>query len=101
MKTDDVIRLYIDRKAKPIVDTALTDTRVVLISGPRQAGKTTLARQFSDADRPYLTLDDAGTLSAARADPIGFIRGIDRAVIDEIQRAPEPDARHQGKCGSG
>ncbi len=89
MKTDGVTRLYIDRKAKPIVDAALADTRVVLISGPRQAGKTTLARQFSDADRPYLTLDDAGTLSAARADPTGFIRGIDKAVIDEIQRAPE------------
>ncbi|UJW77746.1 ATP-binding protein [Rhizobium sp. SL42] len=79
----------VDRKALPLVEAALADTRVVLISGPRQAGKTTLARMFSDKDRPYITLDDAGTLNAAKADPIGFIRGIKRAVIDEVQRAPD------------
>jgi predicted AAA+ superfamily ATPase len=82
-------KLLIDRKALPLVATALADTRVVLISGPRQAGKTTLARMFSDRDRPYITLDDAGTLNAAKADPTGFIRGINRAVIDEVQRAPD------------
>lgn len=82
-------RAFIDRKVRPLVETALADTRVVLITGPRQAGKSTLARQFSGADRPYITLDDAGALSAARADPVGFIRGIERAVIDEVQRAPE------------
>ena len=80
---------FIPRLAAPLVETALADTRVVLISGPRQAGKTTLARQFVDADRPYLTLDDPGTLGAARADPAGFVRGLARAVIDEVQRAPE------------
>lgn len=80
---------YVHRKARPIVETALGDTRVVLISGPRQAGKTTLARQFADDTRPYMTLDDAGTLSAARSDPGGFVRGIKRAVIDEVQRAPD------------
>ncbi|MGN8021195.1 ATP-binding protein [Phyllobacterium sp. 22229] len=79
----------IERRVGPHVETALSDTRVVLIAGPRQAGKTTLARQFARADRPYLTLDDAATLQAARADPVGFIRGLKRAVIDEVQRAPE------------
>lgn len=79
----------IHRNIRPLVETALTDTRVVLIVGPRQAGKTTLARQFSGVDRPYITLDDVGALSAARADPVGFVRGIERAVIDEVQRAPE------------
>jgi len=82
-------RRIIDRKIRPLVEAALQDTRAVLIIGPRQAGKTTLARQFSGGDRSYITLDDAGALSAARADPVGFVRGIDRAVIDEIQRAPE------------
>jgi uncharacterized protein len=80
---------FIDRKVRPLVETALADTRVVLIVGPRQAGKTTLAKQLAGADRPYITLDDAGALSAARADPVGFVRGIERAVIDEVQRAPE------------
>lgn len=79
----------IDRKTRPMVETALADTRVVLIAGPRQSGKTTLARQFSGPERPYITLDDAGALNAAKTDPVGFIRGISRAVIDEVQRAPE------------
>jgi uncharacterized protein len=82
-------RHIIHRNIRPLVETALTDTRVVLIVGPRQAGKTTLARQFSGVDRPYITLDDTGALSAARVDPVGFVRGIERAVIDEVQRAPE------------
>lgn len=79
----------VDRRVRPLVEAALVDTRVVLIVGPRQAGKTTLARQFAQDDRPYITLDDAGALSAARSDPVGFVRGLQRAVIDEVQRAPE------------
>ncbi|MFP5383329.1 MAG: ATP-binding protein [Gammaproteobacteria bacterium] len=71
------------------LDEAMTDTPVVLIAGPRQAGKTTLARTFVDADRPYLTLDDQDILAAARRDPVGLIRLQDRVVIDEIQRVPE------------
>jgi predicted AAA+ superfamily ATPase len=68
---------------------ALSDTRTVLIAGPRQAGKTTLARQFARDGVPYFTLDDATTLAAARQDATAFVRGLDRAVIDEVQRAPE------------
>jgi len=68
---------------------ALDDTRVVLLAGPRQAGKTTLARSLAEANRTYLTLDDATTLAAAKADPTGLVRGLDQAIIDEVQRAPE------------
>lgn len=71
------------------VREALGDTRVVLLAGPRQAGKTTLARGVAARGMVFLTLDDATTLAAARADPVGFIRGLDRAVVDEVQRAPE------------
>ena len=71
------------------VNEALTDTRVVLVSGPRQSGKTTLARQIASRKIPFLNLDDKTTLDAASADPVGFVRGLDRAVIDEIQRAPD------------
>ena len=67
---------------------ALTDTRVVLLCGPRQSGKTTLARRIAGDAMPYHTLDDATALNAASDDPVGFVRGLDRAVIDEIQRAP-------------
>lgn len=71
------------------VREALTDTRVVLISGPRQSGKTTLAEKLAAGDMPFLTLDDQTTLDTARSDPVGFVRGLDRAVIDEVQRAPQ------------
>lgn len=77
--------------ARPIEERIrrdLRDTRVVLLAGPRQAGKTTLAKKLAGRDMKFLTLDDPTTLSAAQADPAGFIRGLDRAVIDEVQRVP-------------
>ncbi|MCW2312223.1 ATP-binding protein [Rhodoferax antarcticus] len=79
----------IARHALSRITTALQDTRVVLVVGPRQAGKTTLARLYANSERPYLTLDDPATLAAARADPAGFMRGLKSAVIDEVQRAPD------------
>src|SRR3989338_5085475 len=71
---------------------ALADTPVVLLNGPRQAGKSTLAQEVASHKHParYLTLDDATTLAAARSDPQGFLAGFEGSVvIDEIQRAPE------------
>lgn len=68
---------------------ALTDTRVVLLVGPRQSGKTTLAQKLAGEGMTFLTLDNATTLDAARTDPVGFVRGLDHAIIDEIQRAPD------------
>ena len=73
----------------PCIDEALLDTPVVLLAGPRQAGKTTLVRQYAKQGLHYLTLDDELTLLSAREDPVGMIRDLDRAVIDEIQRAPQ------------
>ena len=70
------------------VREALADTRVVMLCGPRQAGKTTLVRRIAGDDIPFYTLDDEITLDAASNDPIGFVRSLDRAVIDEIQRVP-------------
>ena len=67
----------------------LSDTRVVLLAGPRQAGKTTLAKKVAEEHATFLTLDDRTVLSAAKDDPVGFVRGLDRATIEEIQRAPE------------
>ena len=79
----------ITRHVQGKIAIALQDTRVVLVVGPRQAGKTTLARLYASPDRPYLTLDDPATLAAARSDPTGFVRGLKQAVIDEVQRAPD------------
>ena len=77
------------RRIEQRLAEALLDTPVVLLAGPRQAGKTTLVRQVAAKGLRYLTLDDDLTLLAARADPVGLIRSLDRAVIDEIQRAPQ------------
>ncbi len=69
---------------------ALADTPVVLIHGPRQCGKTTLARMVGDqAGYAYFTFDDKVVLKAAEADPVGFVADLpDRVILDEIQRAP-------------
>ncbi len=67
----------------------MTDTPAVLVVGPRRAGKTTLVRTMQADGRAYLTLDDQTVLDAALADPVGFVRGLDRAIIDEVQRAPD------------
>lgn len=80
---------FVARRAERAVVTALEDTRVVLVEGPRQAGKTTLVRKFVNNQRPFLSLDDPVILANAKSDPVGFIRNLDGAVIDEIQRAPE------------
>ena len=77
------------RWIEPRIDEALLDTPMVLLAGPRQAGKTTLVRQFVERGLHYLTLDDELTLLSAREDPVGMIRNLDRAVIDEIQRVPQ------------
>ena len=71
------------------ITEALSDTPVVLLAGPRQAGKTTLVRQLATPEMRYLTLDDELTLLSAKDDPVGMIRSLDRAIIDEVQRAPE------------
>lgn len=76
------------RHLLPRLTEALSDTPVVLLNGPRQAGKTTLAKQLAGAHRRYLTLDDANLLLSAREDPAGLVRNLDSAVIDEVQRAP-------------
>ena len=71
------------------IHDSLADTRVVMICGPRQSGKTTLAQHVAGTEIPFETFDDATTLAAASTDPIGFVRSFDRVVIDEVQRVPD------------
>jgi predicted AAA+ superfamily ATPase len=79
-----------DRHMTPALEAALADTPVVLVIGPRQAGKTTLCRLVADRrGARLLSLDDAATLAAASGDSAGFIAALDGpVVIDEIQKAP-------------
>jgi len=69
---------------------ALSTRRVILLSGPRQCGKTTLATSFAEAPNIYRTLDNATLLNAAKLDPHGFVSHENELmIIDEIQRCPE------------
>ena len=80
---------YVPRHAEARIRVALADTRIVAIVGPRQSGKTTLARRIAhDHGRPFITLDDEQHRRFAEDDPIGFTRSNPTAVIDEIQRVP-------------
>lgn len=80
---------FVTRHAEQRIRTALADTRIVALVGPRQAGKTTLARRLADDDqRTYISLDNTQSREFASEDPIGFLRGLKYAVIDEIQRVP-------------
>ena len=81
--------VFFTRLIESRIAEAMSDTPVVLLAGPRQAGKTTLVRQIAGGTLRYLTMDDELTRLSAREDPVGMIRSLDRAVIDEIQRAPE------------
>ena len=72
---------------EPLV-RALKQFRVVAVVGARQVGKSTIVRTLPD--RHYVTLDDLGALSAAAADPHGFVERLPiPATIDEVQRVPE------------
>ena len=108
--------VFYPRYVEPRLIEALDDSPVVLIHGPRQCGKTTLA-QYACApvllgfgnkvftvdgraivvdvrsqrrDYAYVSLDDAVARDSARADPAGFVADLpERVILDEIQRAPE------------
>lgn len=61
----------------------------VVVTGPRQSGKTTLLRQLFGSTHQYINLENPDVQSRAVADPIGFLDGIKLPVIlDEIQYAP-------------
>jgi predicted AAA+ superfamily ATPase len=63
---------------------------VVILSGARQTGKTTLAGSPEiGADREYRTMDEFSTLEVARRDPAALVAGAERMTLDEIQRAPQ------------
>ena len=77
------------RGARRLILEALEDTRVVLLQGGRQTGKSTLARQIAANEYPaqIVDFDQRAAREAALRDPAGFIAGLDRPVlIDEIQR---------------
>ena len=82
---------HLPRLAANHLSDALADTPVVIVHGPRQCGKTTLAMQVGKRlGFDYISLDDDAARRAAQDDPAGFVARLpNRAIIDEVQRAPE------------
>jgi predicted AAA+ superfamily ATPase len=78
------------RHLRQCLQEALHDSPVVLIHGPRQCGKTTLAKVVGEEDGyDYITFDDEVQRAAAQADPIGFVADLPvRVILDEVQRVP-------------
>lgn len=82
----------IERSLTPDIEDSLRHFPVVLITGARQVGKSTLAQELAKSrwKAAYVTLDNRVALDAALRDPDGFIGGTPTpVVIDEIQRAPD------------
>jgi len=80
----------IERTLKQVIIRASASFPVVLVTGPRQVGKTTLLACCSEQDRGYISLDDPEQRQLARTDPaLFFQRNRPPLTIDEIQYAPE------------
>jgi uncharacterized protein len=82
---------YLPRRASALVAEALSDTRVVIINGARQTGKSTLAERCLN-EQPNVVkryLDDPRTRASATADPVAFLDHPGTMLVDEVQRVPE------------
>ena len=81
---------YIKRDIEEKILALSREYACILITGPRQVGKTTVLRQLMDDDRAYVTLDDLEERSLAKRDPAMFLQlHTTPIMIDEIQYAPE------------
>ena len=82
--------MYINRTAEKTIKTMISMFKVILITGPRQVGKTTLLKHILMDDYHYITLDDINELEIARSDPkLFFLNNPGKLIIDEVQNAPE------------
>lgn len=83
------MRHYIERSLEPIVTRAAEEFPAVVVSGPRQSGKTTLLTHLFGNSHGYVSLDLPDVRAAADADPRGFLKRYPPPVIlDGLQAAP-------------
>lgn len=72
------------------LEAELNEFPAALIHGPRQCGKTTLARMFEGRGYGYINFDDAAELARARTDTKAFVQDLPpKVILDEVQRAPQ------------
>ena len=81
---------YIKRDIESKILSLSEEYSAILITGPRQVGKTTVLRQLTQENRTYVTLDDFENRAMAQNDPALFLQLHDRPIlIDEVQYAPQ------------
>ena len=81
---------YIRREIEEHVKTLVHSFKVVLVTGPRQVGKSTLLKELFQDQYRYVSLDDINEVQSARLDPkLFFINHSGKLIIDEVQLCPE------------
>jgi uncharacterized protein len=81
--------LYYPRWITPLLQNALNSHPVLILTGARQVGKSTLLnKELPFAEWRYHTLDNLDTLAQAQSDPASLWAGSNRVVLDEVQRVP-------------
>ena len=77
------------RLVEPSLGERLRVMPAVVVTGARQTGKSTLARELTPGTRRYLSLDDLDVVDMARRDPEALVGGSTPVTIDEVQREPQ------------
>lgn len=80
---------FINRKITQAIENAAASFPVITITGPRQSGKTTLARHMFP-EYPYFSLENPNVRNLAMEDPVGFLNNTTEGIIlDEVQNSPQ------------
>ncbi len=95
-------KTYLPRALEPVLTRAAREFPAVVLTGPRQCGKTTLSRQRFSRSHNYVSLEPPDTRAAVAADPRGFLDfWAPPVILDEIQYAPDllPYSRSESTRG--
>lgn len=79
----------LERRVASTLDELLSIMPAVVVTGARQAGKSTLAQKLTSEPRRFLTLDDLDVREFAESDPEALVAGPEPITIDEVQRVPK------------
>jgi predicted AAA+ superfamily ATPase len=102
-----MVQRYINRSLEPVLKKAVSEFPAVVLTGPRQSGKTTLLKHLLSKDFRYVSLDTPDFRAAAIEDPRGFLEMyLPPVIFDEVQYAPDllPYVKeridaHRGRAG--